>query len=222
MEPFVKLHDYVSNTIKIIRYATPKNFTGKVVPGYEYIKDIWCTREAALALQKVAHDLALKGYSLVVYDGYRPQRSVDSFSKWASSDDESQKNNYYPYIDKEEIIPKGYIATKSSHSRGSTFDLSIIENGLSPHEIKETYIILSNNSKIPFLDDGTFHMGTSFDYFGEESWHDAANVPKQYLKNRSILRASMLQHGFQDFQKEWWHYTLKNEPYPDKYFDWIP
>lgn len=115
-----------------------------------------------------------------------------------------------------------FLSEKSGHSRGSTFDLTIISIDQTLKPIKISKRTLTNNQQIPFLDDNTIDMGASFDLFHEVSHHDTKLISEQQAKMRAILRTAMLKHGFKDYQEEWWHYTLENEPFPDTYFDFIP
>lgn len=218
---FVYLTDVDPTVIESVRYATNQNFLGRVVPGYVSPRVV-CTKEAAAALKAVHADLQQQGYTLVIYDGYRPQRSVDAFVKWADDlHDLTAKSLYYPTIDKKDLFKLDYIADKSSHTRGSTFDLSIIKKGeaLKPLTISERQ--LSSGEKIPFLDDNTVDMGSSFDLFHPVSHHDSPLVNTEYTKLRNQLRETMKKHGFKEYKEEWWHYTLANEVYPNQYFDFI-
>ncbi|MGE3317993.1 MAG: M15 family metallopeptidase [Candidatus Berkiella sp.] len=218
---FVYLTDIDPTMVECARYATPENFLGRVVPGYSTHK-IVCTREAALALKAVHADLNQQGYTLVVYDAYRPQRSVDAFVKWADDlNDLTAKKLYYPTIDKKDLFRLDYIAGKSSHTRGSTFDLGIIKTGDKLKAPLLTRRKLSNGEEVPFLDDNTVDMGSSFDLFHPVSNHDSSLVTEQQTKMRNVLRETMKNHGFKEYQQEWWHYTLANEPYPNIYFDFV-
>lgn len=218
---FVYLTDVDPAVIENVRYATNQNFLGRVVPGYTS-KRVVCTKEAAIALKAAHGDLQQQGYRLVIYDGYRPQRSVDAFVKWADDlHDLTAKSLYYPTIDKKDLFKLDYIADKSGHTRGSTFDLSIIKKGetLKPLTVSERQ--LSSGEKIPFLDDNTIDMGSSFDLFHPVSHHDSPLVNEEYTKRRNQLRDIMKKHGFKEYKEEWWHYTLANETYPNKYFDFV-
>jgi D-alanyl-D-alanine dipeptidase len=217
---FVYLHD-VDPTIKEhLRYFTEENFVGRVITGYESPRAI-VTRECAHALSRVQADLALDGYSLVIYDAYRPQRAVDSIVEWTHDHtDTCAKHKYYPSVDKEEIVPQGYVAPCSGHTRGSTLDLTIIKSTkrLRPG-CTLTHRQLRNGDWIPFLDDGTVDMGTSFDFFGVASGHDSELVSDEHTQMRNYLRDKMRKHGFRHLPEEWWHYTLEDEPYEDTYFN---
>ena len=218
---FVFLTDVDPTVIESPRYSTKENFLGRVVSGYTSHRII-CTKEAAEKLKLVHSDLKKQGYKLVVYDGYRPQRAVNEFMRWSKDEaDQAAKAYYYPTIDKKDVFKLGYVAEKSGHSRGSTLDLTIIKDDKAVKPIKYSKRKLLSGKKIPFLDDNTVDMGASFDLFHEASHHDSKLVSAKYLKNRNLLRNAMKAHGFKDYQEEWWHYTLANEPYPDAYFDFV-
>ena len=160
------------------------------------------------------------GYTLVVYDGYRPQKAVNNFIRWVQSpEDYKTKAKYYPLMDKADLFAQGYLYEKSGHTRGSTMDLSYIPLGQSVHEVKEVPSTLTNGSRVTYLDDGTVFTCTSFDFFGLPSHHDTTFVSQECLDRRNFLRQLMLKHGFKQLNEEWWHYTLIAEPFPDTYFD---
>lgn len=218
---FVYLHEILPEIQVSLRYATEENFVGKIIDGYHANVSI-LTREAALALkevQKVLHD---KGYELVIYDSYRPQKSVDEFVRWSedSHDPQRKKDFYYPRIRKEDAFDLRYIAKKSGHTRGSTVDLTIIALGkrvVNPLVPKQR--VLSDQSTIYFLDDGTVDMGSSFDLLDEASHTDSTLVNENHQQMRAMFKEIMEQAGFVNYPKEWWHYTFKNEPFPETYFD---
>lgn len=218
---FVFLSDIDPTIIENTRYYTAENFLGKAVPGYNTPRII-CTKEAALALKEVNTGLKTEGYNLVVYDGYRPQRAVDEFIKWSQDqNDQVAKSLYYPTVNKEDVFELGYIAAKSGHSRGSTFDLTIIPENEKIKPIEVSSRTLNNGKTIPFLSDNTIDMGSSFDLFHEVSHHDTKLINDQQNHMRDILREAMDNHKFKEYSEEWWHYTLVDEPYPDTYFDFV-
>ena len=192
---FVYLKDIDSSIEIDVRYATTNNFVGKKVDGY-HAKKIVITRRAAVALKKVQEDLKEDGYGLKVFDAYRPQRAVNHFMRWVRDrNDQETKARYYPDIDKSTLRGGGYISGRSSHSRGSTVDLTLVKLG-----------------------GGEVDMGTRFDYFGPESSHGSTAVTAEQRANRKTLRAAMNRRGFASYHQEWWHYTLRNEPF-DRAFD---
>lgn len=174
-----------------MRYAGRDNFIGSPVDGYA-ASVCYLTNEAADALKKVQQSLKEESLGLIVFDCYRPQRSVDHFVRWAKDlNDTKMKSLYYPDIAKKKLFKKGYIAARSGHSRGSTVDLSI---------------------------EG-FDMGTPFDFFDVRSHTDSSEVTRQQHKNRMKLKQVMEANGFQNYAQEWWHFTLKDEPFSKTYFD---
>ena len=219
---FVYLTDVDPTVIESPRYYGVENFLGKPVPGY-VTNRIICTEKSAQRLYLIHEDLKQQGYELVVYDGYRPQRAVDEFMRWSLDEpDQLAKAYYYPTIDKKDVFKLGYVAEKSSHSRGSTFDLTLINASETLKPITYATRELINGETIPFLDDNTVDMGASFDLFHEASHHGSKLVSDEALDMRNILRTTMRKYGFKDYQEEWWHYTLADEPYPDTYFDFVP
>ncbi len=210
---FVYLHE-VDPTIQVsLRYLTPENFVGKPVDGYKK-PVVVMTKQAALALKKVQEEVRKDGYSLVVYDAYRPQQAVDHFVRWAEdAQDQGKKEHYYPRVDKANVFDLGYVAKKSGHSRGSTVDLTLIELGKPLHAIKEKKRTLKDNFAITILDDGTVDMGSSFDLFDVASHTENGLIDDKYKPSRAYLKEVMSRHGFKNYSQEWWHYTLVNEPY---------
>lgn len=219
---FVYVKEVIPTIQESIRYATTFNFTGKKIAGYKKAKLI-LTEQAAKALKNVQQELLENGYSLVIYDAYRPQKAVDFFIKWAASNDIKMKPIFFNDIPtKEEIFSRGYVAKRSGHSRGSTVDLTIISiNTLvkETSDLKPSVRSLKNSKKIQFIDDNTLDMGSSFDLFDEASHHDTPLIEDVYLERRNFLRDIMIKHGFMPYKEEWWHYTLANEPFPDTYFN---
>lgn len=218
-EGFVYLDDVDPTVIQHLRYYTNENFVGKRLEGYKSNKVI-LTRQTAEALSTIQKELLKDGYSLVIYDAYRPQRTVDFFVKWAADiSDQVEKEKYYPTINKADVFKLGYVAAKSGHTRGSTVDLTIIKTNTPLKAIELQKRQLTDGSWIPFLEDGTVDMGSSLDLFGEASHHDSTLIAPEFLRMRNYLRNIMKKHGFNDYNEEWWHYTLQNEPFPDTYFD---
>jgi D-alanyl-D-alanine dipeptidase len=196
-EGFVYLDEVNTDAVLEVRYYSTDNFVGSRVDGY-LAPRVVLTREAAQALAEVAEEFRQQGLVLKIFDGYRPQRAVDHFVRWAADlDDQKMKDKYYPNVAKEDLFRLNYIAEKSSHSRGSTVDLTLVDRQTGEE-----------------LD-----MGSGFDFFGEISHHDSPLVTEQQLQNRNLLRDAMVRHGFVPYPEEWWHYTLADEPYPDQYFD---
>ena len=194
---FVLLSDYVPGVVQEIRYFSTYNFVGDKIDGYEEPKALM-TVEAARALKAVANEMNVQGYRLKIFDAYRPLCAVKHFVLWGIEDtDIRMKPYFYPELQKQELFSKGYVASKSSHSRGSTVDLTLLDMATG----KE-------------LD-----MGSPFDLFSEVSHPDCRTITEEQYANRMILRNSMLRNGFEPIDCEWWHFTLKDEPYPDTYFE---
>ena len=194
---FVLLSDYVPGVVQEIRYFSTYNFVGDKIDGYEEPVAL-ITVEAARALKAVANEMNVQGYRLKIFDAYRPLCAVKHFVLWGIEDtDIRMKPYFYPELQKQELFSKGYVASKSSHSRGSTVDLTLLDMATG----KE-------------LD-----MGSPFDLFSEVSHPDCHTITEEQYANRMILRSSMLRNGFEPIDCEWWHFTLKDEPYPDTYFE---
>ncbi len=194
---FVNTADVVPGLVVEARYAGYFNFVGKPIDGYQAPVCL-LTRPAAEALARVQASLKPFGFGLKVFDCYRPARAVAEFVRWAEdSDNTRMKPEFYPDLDKSELFPKGYIAEKSGHSRGSTADLTLVTL---PAKVE-------------------VYMGTGFDFFSERSWPDDPEQPTEARANRLMLSSVMQLHGFKPYPYEWWHFTLADEPYPDTYFD---
>lgn len=197
---FVYVDTAVPDAVVDLRYRMSNNFVGRPVDGYAGDRAI-LSRPAATALAKVQADLRPFGLGVKIFDAYRPQRAVDHFVRWAKDlDDQCAKAVYYPEVDKRNLFKEDYIAERSGHSRGSTVDLTLVELG---------------GERRP-LD-----MGTAFDFFGVASWPEHPGLSAQQRANRLLLQSLMTKHGFRPYAKEWWHFTLKDEPYPDTYFDFV-
>lgn len=212
--------DKIDPTIRqSLRYYGDNNFIGHPVAGYQSSRII-LTRKAAEALSKAQARFKKDGYSLVIYDAYRPQTAVSSFMEWSKDpNDQKMKAWFYPRIDKAKVFALGYVAEKSGHSRGSTIDLSIIPIETPLHEIDPQPRKLRDGFEFLFLDDGTVDMGSSFDLFDKASHYENDLISEEYQKRRKYLKEVMESCGFKNYAEEWWHFTLKDEPFPDTYFD---
>jgi len=217
---FVYLQDIDATMLQSVRYATSHNFVGYPMPGYNN-HQIICSLQAADALKKAHNELKKEGFLFVVYDGYRPQKTVDNFKNWRTDKpNDTAKQLFYPTLTKIEAFEQGFLTdTKSGHSRGSTFDLTIIAAGQNLRDITVSSRTLKSGDRIPFLDDGTVDMGSSFDLFHAVSKHDSPLISSTHTHHRETLRSIMKKHGFNDYHGEWWHYTLANEPFPTTYFN---
>ncbi len=196
-EGFVYINEFIPNAVIDLRYSTDHNFIGKPIDGYKSQKCI-ISKKAAIALKEVEKELAEYGFGIKIFDSYRPQRAVDHFVRWAKVlDDTLTKSEFYPTVDKKDLFKKGFITSKSSHTRGSTVDLTIIN----------------------LKDEKKLDMGSNFDYFGKLSWVISTDITTEQQAHRALLQIIMKKHGFKNYSKEWWHFTLKNEPFPKTYFD---
>ncbi len=212
---FVNLTDAVPDAILEIRYFSTYNFVGQRIDGYEEPTAL-LTRQAADSLKAVSDELCKQGYRLKIYDAYRPQKAVDHFVRWAQNlNDTKMKQYFYPDLDKSVLFEQEYIYERSGHTRGSTVDLTLFD----------------------MATEKELDMGGTFDWFGPESHPDFCGNPAtgeytgdnhkspanrsitaEQFAHRMILRRAMLAHGFKPIDTEWWHFTLKNEPFPDTYF----
>ena len=222
-DAFVDIQKVIPEVILDIRYYSPHNFVGERVDGYLAPK-CFLTKDATQALSNVRKDLAPYSLSLKIYDCYRPQRAVDHFVRWAKEAENTKTmREFYPTIDKRNLFKDGYIDSKSGHSRGSTLDLTIVpfpapaQEQYSPgKEFHACYLPAEKR-----FSDNSIDMGTGFDCFHELSNTANVNIGRQQKINRLLLKSLMEKHGFRNYDKEWWHFTLKNEPYPDTYFDFV-
>lgn len=194
---FVLLSDFVPDAILEIRYYGTYNFVGTRIDGYEEPIAL-LTKEAAQALKQASDSLIKCGYRLKIFDAYRPQTAVNHFIRWAEDvPDTLMKQYFYPEVDKSKLFELEFICAKSSHSRGSTVDLTLFD--------------MKSEREVD--------MGGTFDWFGDESHPDYEDITPDQKAMRQLLRDVMLACGFKPFPTEWWHFTLANEPFPDTYFD---
>jgi D-alanyl-D-alanine dipeptidase len=218
---FVELTQ-VDPTIQVsLRYATDENFVGKPVDGYKS-QTVLMTHQAAHALKKVQEEVNKDGYSLLIYDTYRPNDAVKHFKRWAQDvADQKKKGQYYPRVDKARLFELDYVAEPrtlgtggSGHTRGSTVDLTLIKLGKAVTAIQEKKRTLLDGFTITLLDDGSEDMGSSFDLFDVASHYENNVIPEEFKARRTYLKNVMEKHGFKNYAEEWWHFTLKGEPYP--------
>ena len=193
---FVLLADYVPQIVQEIRYYSTYNFIGDRIDGYEEPCAL-LTVEAARALKSAASELIVQGYRLKVFDAYRPVCAVRHFVLWGIEDqDIRMKPYFYPDLEKQALFAEGYIAKRSSHSRGSAVDLTLLD--------------MASGKELD--------MGGPFDLFSEVSHPDYRGVTEAQYENRMILQRAMVRSGFRPLDCEWWHFSLRDEPYPDTYF----
>ncbi|MFJ5556766.1 M15 family metallopeptidase [Streptomyces sp. NPDC093250] len=218
---FVALNSVDPTIIQEIRYVTPHNFVGEPIDGYRQPLCI-LTRPAAKALHTAQTKLLRRGYSLKVYDCYRPQRAVDHFVRWAKDlDDQRMKTEFYPNVDKTRLFADGYIAEKSGHSRGSTVDLTIVKLPARPTRPYHpgqplTPCFAPQDQRFP---DNSLDMGTGYDCFDTLSHTLDPRIQGEQRANRLLLKNTLEELGFVNLAEEWWHYTFKPEAHPDTYFD---
>ena len=199
MDPsgFVLLGDFVPGIVQEIRYYSTYNFIGDRIQGYEEPVAL-LSREAARALKDVAGEVNAQGYRLKVFDAYRPASAVRHFVRWGIEDlDLRMKPYFYPELEKQSLFKEGYIASKSSHSRGSAVDLTLLD--------------MSTGKEVD--------MGSPFDLFSELSHPDCKAVTPEQYDNRMFLQSAMKRNGFAPIDCEWWHFSLADEPWPDTYFE---
>ncbi|MEU8032743.1 M15 family metallopeptidase [Streptomyces sp. NPDC049099] len=218
---FVALSTVDPSIIQEMRYFTPHNFVGERIDGYEQPICI-LTRPAALALHRAQLKLLRKGYTLKVYDCYRPQRAVNHFVRWAEDlGDQAMKGEFYPHVDKTRLFEDGYIAKKSGHSRGSTMDLTIVKlpaRPTRPYHPGEPLVpcYAPEGERFP---DNSVDMGTGFDCFDTLAHTLDPRIQGEQRANRLVLKNTLEGLGFVNLAEEWWHFTYQPEPYPDTYFD---
>jgi len=194
---FVDAAAVVDGLVVDMRYFGSDNFVGERIDGYERPRCV-LSAPAANALAAVQRGLAARGLGLKVFDCYRPQRAVANFVRWTQRiDDVKRKREFYPHVDKRDLFKEGYISQRSGHSRGSTVDLTLVRRS----------------------DGRELDMGSPFDFFSPKSWPSDASVSGEAHANRALLAAAMTHGGFRPYKKEWWHFTLAGEPFPDTYFD---
>lgn len=216
---FVRLRDLCPSIIEDIRYFTENNFVGAQVAGYQANCAIM-TEQAAQGLKMAQEEFKHLGFSLVIYEAYRPQKATDHFIRWAKGLEEGgMQRLYYPRLDKSVLFNEGYISSRSAHTRGAAVDVSLIPLGESLSPCVEIQSKLNDGTALIGLHDGTVDMGGHFDLLDESSWHDSDLVTKQQGDMRSLLRSVMEQCDFKMYRKEWWHYSLADEPFPETYFD---
>ncbi len=196
-EGFVYVKEKIPDIKTELRYFTANNFVGQKINGYN--KDVCIlSMQATNALKKVQEELKTFKLSIKIYDAYRPQTAVNHFMTWAKDlNDTIKKQEYYPEVDKKDLFKDQYIASKSRHSSGSTLDLTLVD--------LETGVELD--------------MGTAYDYFGPQSWIHYMRLTTQQKANRMLLQGIMVKHGFRSYPWEWWHFTLRGEPFKDQHYD---
>ena len=196
-EGFGSVAEVLRCAVVDLRYATQHNFTGRTVKGY-FANTAYLTEEALKALKEAETEAVSDGYGLWIFDAYRPKRAVEDFVAWSLEEEDGRtKEEFYPEHEKKDLFSLGFISKTSSHTHGSTVDLTL-------------YDLNSKN---------VLDMGGEFDFFSEVSHYASSAVSEEVAKRRRYLRELMMRHGFVPIEEEWWHFTLKDEPYPDTVFD---
>lgn len=220
-EEFVALRDVAPGIRQDIRYFTAHNFVGDPIDGYRQPMCL-LTEDAAVALRKAQRAFLRQGYTLKVYDCYRPQRAVDHFVEWAKDlEDRRMKQEFYPRIDKSTLFEDGYIAAKSGHSRGSTVDLTLVElpwRPSRPYTPGEPLVPCYAPQEARFADNSV-DMGTGYDCFDTLSHTLDERIQGEQRENRLLLKQGLEEAGFVNYPNEWWHYTYRPETFTDTYFD---
>ena len=194
---FVIVNDIIPDIVTELRYYSSFNFVGAHVDGYEEPVAL-LTKEAAEKLKNASDQFDSLEYRIKIWDSYRPQRAVDHFMRWGKNEsDDKMKRYFYPNLTKKEVFEKEYVATKSGHSRGSTLDITLLHK--------------DNGTDVDF--------GSGFDYFGEKANFNYTGASPEQKRNRELLKRIMEENGFNALPEEWWHFSLKNEPYPKTYFN---
>lgn len=218
---FVYLDKIAPSIIQNMRYASSYNFIGRPITGYSRGRCI-LTHQAADKLANIQAQALNKGYSLKVYDCYRPQRAVDDFFQWSKNSQNGMKQAFYPREDKTTLFTKGYIAKYSGHSRGSTVDLSLVplKQKTKKHRSNKELSACFAPYKKRITDDSV-DMGTNYDCLDKSAHVFYKKITKRARYNRYLLRKLMINNGFYPYSKEWWHFTLRNEPFKRQYFNFL-
>ncbi len=217
---FVYLSDFAPTILQDMRYASAHNFIGRPIDGYRAPECV-VTRQAAAALAKVQAALAKDKLSLVMWDCYRPERAVADFWRWSQApSDAKMKAEFYPGVEKGALFASGYLAKRSAHSRGSTVDLGIAPAGAAiPAFPAGAPLVACTAPKGERFEDGAVDFGTGYDCLDPKAGVNGASIPEAARNNRLLLRRLMIDAGFKPYTKEWWHFELANEPFPNRAFD---
>ncbi|THA23461.1 D-alanyl-D-alanine dipeptidase [Streptomyces sp. RKND-216] len=220
-DAFVSLRRVAPTILQDIRYVTRHNFVGDRIDGYRWPMCI-LTKDAAKALRSAQRAFLRQGYTLKVYDCYRPQRAVDHFVEWAKDlDDRRMKREFYPRVDKASLFEDGYIAEKSGHSRGSTVDLTLVRLPVEPTRpyVPGEPLVPCYAPQEERFPDASLDMGTGYDCFDTLSHTLDERIGGEQRANRLLLKRGLEKVGFVNYPNEWWHYTFQPETFPDDYFD---
>ena len=146
----------------------------------------------------MARDLEPRGLTIKVFDCYRPAARGGAFRALGAQP--RRRRDARPSsirdVDKRKLFRDGYIAARSGHSRGSTVDLTLARRA----------------------DGSELDMGTPFDFFSPRSWPSDKSVSAEAQANRALLAQAMRRRGFRPYDKEWWHFTLRERAVPRHLF----
>ncbi|MBT4880450.1 MAG: M15 family metallopeptidase [Alphaproteobacteria bacterium] len=218
---FSYLEDIDSTILQEVRYAGPHNFIGRPIDGYEAARCV-VSDKLGQGIAAVQEEVRKDNYTLKVYDAYRPLRSVVNFAKWAMDlEDLLMKEEFYPEINKAHLFDLGYIGFRSQHSRGCAVDLTLVPLTIPDQDTYRSgdQLVDARLPKGQRFNDNSIEMGTGFDCFDEMSHTACPRISEEAKKNRAYLTKVMETHGFENYEKEWWHFSLKDEPFPETYFD---
>jgi D-alanyl-D-alanine dipeptidase len=215
---FVALDRYAPAILHDIRYFSDHNFVGRPIRGYRRPLCL-LTRDTARALRRAQRRLRGRGLTLKVYDCYRPQRAVDDFVRWARDRDATEmRRELYPRVAKHRLFADGYIAQRSGHSRGSTVDLTLVRRpaAAQPDWRPGAFGRCFDADRFP---DNSVDMGTGYDCFDTLAATLDPRIDGVPRRNRLLLKRTLEAVGFVNYAKEWWHFTLSEETYPRRHFD---
>ncbi|GIH10199.1 D-alanyl-D-alanine dipeptidase [Rhizocola hellebori] len=219
---FVDLDEVAPDIVQDIRYHSDHNFVGRPIDGYLQPKCV-LTQRAAQALAQAQNSVRGKGFSLKVYDCYRPLRAGEDFKRWAASPgDDAMKAEFYPGLSKASVFADGYVSNgRSAHSRGSTVDLTLVALPVPAQRpfVKGEPLTPCTAPAGQRFPDNSIDMGTGYDCFDSRSHTLDARATAPARQNRLLLRQLMSDAGFRNNPSEWWHYSLNDEPFPQDYFD---
>ncbi|RWE41303.1 MAG: D-alanyl-D-alanine dipeptidase [Mesorhizobium sp.] len=204
---FVRLSDIAPSIRQDIRYAGSDNFLHRKVKGYDAPVCI-LTEQAAEALISVQKVMTARGMTLVVFDCYRPARSVADMGDWTTAGGPPDPQ-WYPKVKRGDLIAEGYVARQSAHSRGSTVDVAI-----APADRMS-----AQKPACGAVDANTLDFGTGFDCFDPTSETAHRPLGTEAAANRKLLVDAMGAGGFRNYAREWWHFTLDQEPFQKQRFD---
>lgn len=205
-EGFVFLRDVDPGIVQDMRYAGADNFTGEAVPGYQGGECV-LARPVAEALSRVQAAAKAEGRTLIVFDCYRPQRSVDRFVAWVKAGGAARDPVWHPRIARNRLIAEGYIASRSGHSSGGSVDIG--------------FGVAKPGEEAGIAKVEPAAMGGSFDLFDIASHTKARSLPRAERANREWLVGVMKAQGFANYHREWWHFRYTEEPFAGRAFDFV-